>query len=65
MQELASKSYFSQLANELKPGYGGMSVFLGFDMRLVNNSSFAQRKTFPLKNLAKQKLLLIRFKPVQ
>lgn len=31
-KELAQKSYFSQLIKELKPGWGGMSVFLGLDI---------------------------------
>jgi hypothetical protein len=32
-QELAQKTYFSELVKELKPGVGAMSGFLGLDMR--------------------------------
>jgi hypothetical protein len=39
-QELAQKTYLSELVKELKPGVGAMSGFLGLDMRWVNTSSF-------------------------
>ncbi len=45
-QELAQKTYFSELVKELKPGVGAMSGFLGLDMRWVNTSSFPAAAIF-------------------